>query len=938
MDDDNPYLKAEAKARLNIDKQLQAAGFVVQNYRAMNLYAQQGVAVREFRLADGFGTCDYMLFVDGQAVGVVEAKKEGKPLAQVEVQTGKYSKGLPANLSCPTRPLPFLYETTGVETEFTNMLDPVPRSRRVLTFHRPETMARWIQAMIQNPSAPTLRARLRQMPPLDRAGLRDAQFRALKGDGTFDGIEPSLARNDPRLLVQLTGGAGKTLLAISEVYRQLKVAGAAQSPARVLFLVDRRHLGRQVLLEFEKFITPDDGRKFTDLYTVQLLSSNTINPAASVVISTIQRLYSILKGEPEMDPELDEASAGELDVKVPVDVTYNPDLPIEFFDFIIIDECHRSIYGVWCKVLEYFDAFHIGLTATPTKQAFAFFKQNLVFEYSEPEGIVDGVIVDFDVYEIRTRISGHGSTVEAGLVTKFRNRATRDERLEMLEDDFVYTESELNRQAVSEDQIRTIWEHIRDVWQSDLFRGRKEFPKTLVFALNDSHADDIIRIVRQVFGQGNDFAKKITYKTTDGNPEDLIAELRNEYFPRIAVTVRLIDTGMDVKPLEMLVFMRTVDTPHTFEQMKFRANRSINPTDLQAVSGADAVKERFVLVDTVGVVHQERQEAVPLDRSPSVPFEKLLQQAAAGDRTVELASTLASRLSRLDRRITKQDRAELATIADGLELGQLARAIVQAIDPDFERKVATEEGVAEPTTSDLARVERRLIEDALRPLAANPALRKRLVEIRRSFEQLYDDLSQDEILSAGFSVDAKGRAKATVESWRQFIEDNKDSIEALQILYSRPYAQRLTYSEVKQLAHAIALPPRNWTPERLWQAYETLDRSRVRGSGGRILTDLVSLVRFALEQDTELVPFTETVNQRFDRWLMQQEQAGQVFSEPQLEWLRRIRDHLATSLTIEPDDFAFVPFVEHGGLAKASEIFGTELPTILAQLNDAVAA
>jgi type I restriction enzyme R subunit len=936
--DQHAYLTPEAKARLRIDVQLEAAGFAVQHRKGMNLYAKQGVAVREFPLVAGHGFADYLLFVNGQAVGVVEAKKEGETLSKVEPQTGKYSVGLPAQLDCPSRPLPFLYESTGVETEFTNLLDPIPRSRPVFAFHRPETMAKILQGLTQNPAAPTLRARLASMPPLERGNLRDAQFRGLAGDPTNLGVEPSLARNDPRLLLQMTGGAGKTFLAVNEIYRQLKVAGAAQSPIRALFLVDRKHLGRQALLEFEHFITPDDGRKFTDLYSVQLLTSNAINPSASVVIGTVQRLYSILAGEAEMPEELDEISADDVEIKAPVTVVYNPNLPIEFFDFMIMDECHRSYFGVWRQVLDYFDAFDIGLTATPTKQSLGWFKQNLVFEYTEPQGIADGVIVDFDVYEIRTRITAQGSTVEAGEVSRFRNRATRQLRLEMLEDDFVYTSTDLDRVAVAEDQIRTIWEHIRDHWQTDIFPGRKEFPKTLVFAKDDSHADDIIRIIREVFGQGNDFAKKITYKTKDGDPETLIGELRNEYYPRIAVTVRLIDTGMDVKPLEMLVFMRTVDTPHTFEQMKYRANRSINPTDLQAVSGADAFKERFVLIDTVGVMHQDRQEAVPLERHPTVSLEKLLQRVADGERGLEIASTVAARLARLDRRLSKEDRDELAKLADGAQLASLANAIVEAIDPDFQQQMAIAHGVKEPTTSDLAKVQRELIEAALKPLASNPSLRKRLVEIRRHFDQLMDEVSQDEVLVAGFSVAAKERATAIVESWRRFIEENKDSIQALQILYSRPYAQRLTYAEIKELARAIALPPHSWTPERLWQAYETLERSKVRGSGGRVLTDLVSLVRYALDQDNELVPFTETVHEKFDRWLMLQEQSGRTFTEAQLEWLYRIRDHLATSLTIETDDFDLVPFSEHGGLGKASAVLGPALPTILEELNELVAA
>jgi type I restriction enzyme, R subunit len=926
--DDNTYLTAEARARVKIDARLKASGFGVQNYQSMNLYAQEGVAVREFRMAPGHGTSDYLLFIDAHAVGVAEAKKTGETLSKVESQTGKYSVGLPENLEAPRRPLPFLYETTDNEIQFTNLLDPEPRSRRVFGFHRPETMARWLREADLTPEAPSLRARLQILPDLSRTGLWDAQYRALRA------IEASLARNDPRMLVQMTMGAGKTTLAVAEAYRLIKFGGAH----RVLFMVDRGHLGKHALEEFEKFVTPDDGRKFTELYSVQRLTSNTINPAAKVVICTVQRLYSILRGEADLDPELEELDPEEVAPKVPVTVGYTPAVLPEFFDFIFIDEGHRSIFGVWSQVLEYFDAFQIGLTATPTKQALGFFDQNLVFEYSHPEAVANRVNVDFDVYDLRTRITAKGSVVEAGIVTKFRNRVTRELRTELLDEDFTYDGKALDRVAVSDDQIRTVWEHLRDVYQTEIFPGRKEFPKTLVFAKDESHAEDIVRIIRLVFGKGNDFVKKITYKPTDGDPETLISEMRNSFNPRIAVTVNLIATGTDIKALEMLVFMRTVDSPSHFEQMKGRGIRVIDDTDLQAVSGADAIKDRFVIVDTVGVMRQDRQETIPLDRKPTVPLDRLLQRVANGDRTLELASTLASRLARLNQRLTKHDREELTTAAGGVEISELVRGLVESIDPDHQLEVAVAEGSAEPTVEQLMRIEHRLIEAALKPLASNPDLRKKIIDVRKSYEQLIDQTSQDEVLSSGFSVDAKLRATQMVQSWKQYIEDNKDGITALQILYSRPFGQRLTHPEIKELASAIGRPPFSWTPERLWKAYETLDKSRVHGSGRRMLTDLVSLVRFALEQENELVPFSEKVRQRFDNWVMQQEQTGRTFTPEQLVWLDRIRDHLATSLTIEPDDFGYVPFVEHGGLGAATDAFGSELPKLLSDLNEAVAA
>jgi type I restriction enzyme R subunit len=352
------YLTPEARARVRIDEMLAAAGWVVQGGKQANLAAARGVAVREFVLKPPHGRADYLLFVDRTPVGVIEAKKEGQTLTGVEWQSAKYRDGLPDWVSDALEGLmPFFYESTGVETRFTSALDPDPRSREVFWFHKPETLARWIGERDANELGATLRQRLGNLPELGDAGLWSAQARAIRN------LEESLADNRPRALIQMATGAGKTFTAANVAYRLIKFADAR----RVLFLVDRANLGRQTLKEFQAFSTPDDGRKFTELYNVQHLSSNVIDPVARVTVTTIQRLYSILKGEAELDPELDEHSAYDLAPSEPVPVEYNPAVPIEAFDVVIVDECHRSIYGVWRQVLDYFDAFIVGLTATPTQ-------------------------------------------------------------------------------------------------------------------------------------------------------------------------------------------------------------------------------------------------------------------------------------------------------------------------------------------------------------------------------------------------------------------------------------------------------------------------------------------------------------------------------------------------------------------------------------------
>jgi type I restriction enzyme R subunit len=925
---DTTYLTPEARARREIDRQLDACGWVVQDMKDLNLYAAPGVAVREFPMTGG-NEADYLLFVDGLATGVVEAKKEGQPLTGVELQSDKYGKGLPRSLHAHLRPLPFLYESTGTETRFTNVLDPEPRSHEVFAFHRPETMRSWLEAAKLNPAAPSLRGRLTRIPALHDKGLWAAQARALTN------LEVSLADNRPRSLIQGTMGSGKTVIAVNAAYRLIKFGGAH----RVLFLVDRANLGRQALAAFQQFVTPDDGRKLTELYNVQFLTSNAIDPAARVCITTVQRLYSMLRGDAELSEEVDEQSLYEFEPAQPVEVSYNAKVPIETFDVIVVDECHRSIYGVWRQVLDYFDSFVVGLTATPTKQTLGFFNQNLVTEYTHEQAVADGVNVDFDIYRIRTGMTEQGGHLESGLVTGVRNRQSRKVRYEKLDDPFQYKAKELDRAVVAKDQIRTVIKTFKEKLFTEIFPGRKEVPKTLIFAKDDSHADDIVQIVREEFGKGNEFAVKITYRTTGGKAEELLSDFRNSYSPRIVVTVDMIATGTDVKPLECLLFMRSVHSRSFFEQMKGRGVRVINDSDFQAVTPDAKAKTRFVIVDAVGVTESDLMDTVPLDKDPTVSLERLLKQIAMGTRSVPLTSTLGSRLVRLARVITKEDREELKEVAGGQDIWDLARGLVDAVDPDRHLALARDETkLEEPSQEAIDDAARKMIEEAVKPLAANPKLRQMILDVRRSYEQVIDEANKDTVLFAGPSVAATRRAHQITVKFRAYLEQHKDEITALQVLYSRPHRQQLTFKDIKALANAIERPPQAWTPEVLWRAYEQLDRTKVRGSGGKMLTDIVSLVRFALEQETQLIPYKDQVEARFGNWLAQQKQAGRGFNDEQLRWLQLMKEHISASLTIAPDDFDFEPFLQHGGLGKAYAVFGQQFTPLLDELTQALAA
>jgi type I restriction enzyme R subunit len=969
-----PARTPEARARENIDAALTAAGWVVQDFDQLDLSADKGIAVREFPLERGHGHADYALYVDGKLAGVVEAKKEGTLLTGIEVQSEKYSTGVPSGIPAHIRPLPFLYESTGVETQFTNRLDPEPRSRRIFSFHQPEVIGGWID-LEKNPPPwlplkngqpdprtfmpSTLRLRLRQMPSVDPKGLWPAQLKAIRN------LEASLHDDKPRALIQMATGSGKTFTAVSSIYRLIKYGGAH----RVLFLVDRANLGRQTLTEFQKYVTPDDGRKFVELYNVQHLTSNKLDPVAKVCIATIQRVYSMLVGR-ELDPEQEEVSAfttlNELKNE-PLPVTYNPKIPIEFFDFVWTDEAHRSIYNLWRQVLEYFDAHLIGLTATPSKQTFGFFNQNLVMEYGHEQAVADGVNVPFDVYRIRTRITEGGSKVDAGLFVDKRDRESRAVRWHKLDEDLTYDSAALDRDVVAIDQIRTVVQTFKDRLPTEIFPGRKEVPKTLIFAKDDSHADDIVRVVREVFGKGNDFCEKVTYragtarivtktvgpdgkeveqvtyKSTGVKPEDLLSSFRISYNPRIVVTVDMVATGTDIKPLEVVMFMRSVKSRNFFEQMKGRGVRVINKDDLRVVTPDAPAKTHFVLVDCVGVSESELVDTRPLEKQPTVGFEKLLGVVAAGGTDRDVVSSLANRLARLDRRMGKAEKERLSGLAGGTSLTEIVGGLMDALDPDRHIEAARIanrlEAREEPTLAQVKKAADEVIRAAVSPLAKNPHLRNELAFIKRSFEQTIDTVSTDTVLGASFDAKATEKARSTVESFERFIADHKDEITALQVLYSQPYAKRLKFSDIKTLAEAIKAPPRTWTPETLWRAYETLDRAKVRGAGGqRLLTDIVSLVRFALHQERQLVPFAEHVEERFQNWLAQQENRGRRFTDEQRQWLVLIKDHVASSFHIEKDDFEDVPFNQKGGLGKVHQVFGGKLDELIQELNEVLVA
>ena len=910
MSEDNPiYQKPEDKARHNlINPLLKKAGWKIQHYKSANPNSAKGVVVEYFQMGKGVGEADYVLFVNGEAVGVIEAKKEGEPLMGKETQSEKYSKGFPEEFEKVDEKLPFIYESSGSETRFTNYWDPKPRSREVFAFHRPETFEEWIKKGKEE----NLRYNLSLNKKYENKNLWLVQKRAISN------IKESLAKGNPKALIQMATGSGKTFTAVN-MCEDLIRNGKAH---RILFLVDRSNLGEQTEGEFEDFEVPGDGRKFSDLHNVQLMKGNKISESTKICISTIQRMYSIIKGEKltkeqEDDEKFIDALSGEYD-----ELKYNPKIPIETFDIIIVDECHRSIYKLWRQVLEYFDAFLIGLTATPSKSTIGFFNKNLVMEYGHEEAIADNVNVDFDVYDIRTKTTQSGNIIPKGETILKRDRRTRRKRWQVLEDEVQYNAEELDRTVVSKDQIRTIIKTFKEKMLPSTFPNRDWVPKTLIFAKDDNHAEEILEIVREVFGEGNDFAVKITYKSEGKSPKQLIKDFRTDPKLRIAVTVDMIATGTDIKPLEIVFFMRAVKSRLLFEQMKGRGVRVMKSEDFRQVT-PNAVKERFVIVDAVGVLeNKDLNETSPLEQlGRKISFKKLIKLFQYGSSKLkkEHISSMASRLSRLERRLNEKQNKEIKELSNK-SLGEFSKEFVLAIDEDLILKKAQEKYGYEPTNIQIEEISKKEIKEVAQEFTKNRKLLERLPEIKKETEITIEDVTLDEVEYAGFSEIAREKAKEVVGTFREFIKKNKDELDVIHILYEN--RGRIKWKDLKELADKIKAPPYGLTTSRLWNAYKNLEDGKVKGqTNAERIADFISLLRYEIEKTKELEPYLDTVDKRFREWLGTQRENGVEFTQEQLQWLERIKQHIATTAEIEADDFEYGSLQQMGGLGKAVRVF-----------------
>ena len=927
MTNQNP----EQKARDLIDDQLIASGWIIQNKRKLNLAAGIGIAVREYDTDKG--PADYVLFVNRKAVGIIEAKRaeEGTRLSVAEDQTEKYATAKLRLLNNDR--LNFAYESTGEITHFTDYRDPKPRARNIFAFHRPETLAHWGE------EDKTLRARLHDIPALPTEGLRDCQIIAINN------LEKSFRENKPKALIQMATGSGKTFTAITFIYRLLKFAKAK----RILFLVDTKNLGEQAEGEFRSYTATDDNRLFTELYGVTRLNSSFIPGDSQVYISTIQRMYSILKGT-ELDENAEEENPNEtrFDSKEPVPVAYNEKVPIEFFDFIVIDECHRSIYNLWKQVLDYFDVFQVGLTATPDNRTFGYFNQNLVCDYGYEKAVVDGVLVPYNVFTVETQITKKGSKISIGEKVDKRERLTRKKFWEAVDEDIEYSGKQLDRDIVNPSTIRTIVRAVKDNLPS-MFpdrsdeNGQFEVPKTLIFAKTDSHAEDIIEIVREEFGEENKFCKKITYRSEE-DPKSVLQQFRNDYYPRIAVTVDMIATGTDIRPLEVLLFMRDVKSRSYYEQMKGRGTRTCSIEELRAkgTPSAKYSKDHFVIIDAIGVENSQKTDSRPLEKAPGLSLKDVLQHGALGNTSEEILSTLANRLIRLERQISDKDKQKFSEFAQGQTINQVVKQLLNAHDPDainaIEQQTRNQLRGQAPVEINKAieTGKQKLVDEAV-AVFNNPDLREYIVDIRKKYDQIIDVVNLDSVQKIGWVKDQAEAATNTINDFKAWIEAHKDEITALQIFYAQDYRRRaFSYKMIKDLCEKIKLEKPQLAPLNVWRAYEQIEKAN--GSVKNELIALVSLVRRVAGIDASLTAYDKTVDKNFQEWVFKK-QAGKVkFTEEQMQWLRMMKDYIANSFHLDREDFDLSPFNAEGGLSKMWKLFGEQTDGIVSELNEVLVA
>lgn len=857
-------MKPEEKARVVIDRMFEEAGWKVID-RAKYAPNMTAVAIRE-GLMVGNREADYLLFLNGKAVGVLEAKRIETDINSdiVQEQARLYTRSCPKWCQAwfPNIPLPLAYVANSRDLMFYDTRKSNSEFEYCKKIHTPKEVKKLLG----------LEDDYVGLPMLNPKGLRACQYEAITE------LEKSYRNGENRALMVLATGAGKTYTACLAAYRML----AFTPMKRILFLVDRNNLGKQAETEFGTFRLTENGDPFNTIFTVNRLKSSSVPTDSNVVISTIQRLSSLLKGDEITDSDDDDDEIEDKEIILPE----HPNLPSDFFDMIIIDECHRSIYGNWQKVLNYFSkAKLIGLTATPVPETKAFFNNNIIVNYTLEKSIIDGVNVDCRVYRIKTQATENGGAILEGDKIKRKTCYTGQVETVNNQETKNYTREELNRSIINPAQIKLILETYRDAVYTEMFTDPQReanmdyLPKTLIFALNENHATNIVEIAKKVFGHNdNRFVQKITYSAGDSN--ELIRQFRNDKDFRIAVTCTLVATGTDIKPLEVVMFMRDLASEPLYIQMKGRGVRTIGDEQLRNVTPNAYSKDCFYLVDAVGVTEHEKSITTPSDGATTklISLKELLEKITHGNVSDDYLRLLASRLSRISHKCEEKDREKFISLAH-ISMMDIASNIFDALEQGFLPEYVN---VNEPNTAR---------KDLVRNIANEPDAREFLLILNAGFIETLMP-GEDMLISKGFSQE---EARATTSAFEAYCEEHKDEIEALRIIYNNQGGP-LTYAILKDLENKLKYASSKFNTSLLWNSYAIINPQMVKHSSTKeekeALTNIIQLVRYAFHQIERLESLYPSANQRFNLWCGQNQRP---LTEEQIGVMQQVFSYIASN-------------------------------------------
>lgn len=884
--------------KIRIDTKLKAnkpAWEIVPFVEGLDVSQLTNHAVTEFPTANG--PADYALFVGGQLLGIVEAKKVSVNPQNVLEQAKRYAAGAengPGNWN--GYKVPFLYSTNGELIWFIDVRKDKPSARQISNFHSADALSHFFHKDSEKSFA------WLQSTPINRIDrMRPYQEQAIKS------IEGEVIKGSHSLLVSMATGSGKTYLTVAQIYR-LMASGCAK---RILFLVDRKALAAQAVREFASFNTPA-GNKFNQEYEVYsqrfhrddfgddkpfdpkvLPNEYLTNPKPGqtfVYVSTIQRMTINLLGREKAFPQW----GGDPETEDDADKL---DIPIHAFDLIIADECHRgytaSETGIWRETINYFDAIKIGLTATPAAHTVAIFG-NPVFRYGVEQAIRDGYLVDYEAVSIKSNVRMNGVFLKEGEEIGKIDTVTGEEVFDEVEDERKFSAEEVERNITSLDSNRKIIEEIAKY----AYKHEKEtghFPKILIFATNDishiSHADQLVNTCREVFRQGDGFVQKITGNPNVDRPLQRIREFRNRPHPKIVVTVDMLSTGVDIPALEFIVFLRPVKSRILWEQMLGRGTRrcdEINKDHFTIFDCFDGTLIKY-FKDVSNFKIEEPGKAVSI-----LEVIENIWQNIDRDYNVRI---LVKRLRRIEKSMSAEAREEFSKFIKDGDIGTYAAELPALLKTDFNGAM-------------------KLLRDKdFQDLLVNYHRAKR--SFWKSYEA-HDVVSSTEMGKFG----TYDKPEDYLKAFAQFVHDNAEKIEALKIVLNRPKDWSPdALDELRQV-----LRQNDYSEKELQKAHKAASHKNV--------ADIISIVRHAAADQEPLYTAEERVSLAIEKIIGENN-----FSPEQLEWLNLIKQHMVTNLTLAELDFDLLPlFSRSGGISRASRVFGASLLPLIQQVNSTVAS